>query len=110
MQQYRPISKKQHYEKALALLSTLPKLKKSPFFDFAPITNLSANYHNDSILLTWDFPTTYQLERESLSWSGDMVSQSGSYLQPDIYEDNAHRYDSLDLRNFVTLLDNLIVL
>ncbi len=30
-----------------------------------------------------------------------MFSQSGSYLQPDIYEDNAHRYDSLDLRNFV---------
>ncbi len=101
MQQYRPISKKQHYEKALALLSTLPKLKKSPFFDFAPITNLSANYHNDSILLTWDFPTTYQPVRETLSWSGDMFSQSGSYLQPDIYEDNAHRYDSLDLRSFV---------
>ena len=69
--------------------------------DLDPVTDLSANYHNDSILLTWDFPSTYQPERESLSWSGDMVSQSGSYLQPDIYEDNAHRYDSLDLRNFV---------
>ena len=80
---------------------TLPKLEKSPRIDLAPVTNLSADYYNDTIFLTWDFPTTYQPVRETLSWSGDMFSQSGSYLQPDIYEDNAHRYDSLDLRNFV---------
>lgn len=75
------------------------------FLGFAqeqPVNNVEAAIcENNTILLTWDFPTTYQPERESLSWSGDMVSQSGSYLQPDIYEDNAHRYDSLDLRNFV---------
>ena len=71
------------------------------FAQEAPITNLSIENNNDSIFLTWDFPTTYQPVRETLSWSGDMFSQSGSYLQPDIYEDNAHRYDSLDLRHFV---------
>ena len=82
---------------------TLPKLEKSPRIDLAPVTNLSADYYNDTIFLTWDFPTTYQPVRETLSWSGDMFSQSGSYLQPDIYEDNAHRYDSLDLERATTV-------
>ena len=80
---------------------TLPKLEKPPRFDLAPIANLSADYYNDTIILTWCFPETYQPDIETLSWSGEMSNQFGSFLRPNVYEDHAHRFDTLDLRNFI---------
>lgn len=80
---------------------TLPKLNKSPLIDLSPITNLSADYHNDTIILKWSFPETYQSNNETLSWSGEMSNQFGSFLRPNVYEDHAHRFDTLDLRNFI---------
>lgn len=69
--------------------------------NLAPIEALSADYYNDTIILTWAFPETYQPETENLSWSGEMSNQYGSFLHQNVYEDHAHRYDTLDLRNYV---------
>ena len=101
MPEYRPISKKEHNDNTMMLLSTLPKLNKQFCFDLVPISNLSADYHNDTILLTWDFPETYQPETENLSWSGEMYNQTGSWLRPGSYSDIAHRYGTFDLRNYI---------
>lgn len=85
----------------LSFAQTLPKYKKSPNPDLPPVTNLSADYQNDTILLTWSFPETFQPDNETLSWSGEMSNQYGSFLRPNVYEDHAHRFDTLDLRNFI---------
>ena len=100
MQQYRPISRIEHEENTKRLLETLTRHVTQFHLDLSPIVNLSAEHFNGTTLLTWNFPETYQPEEEIISWSGDLFSQSGSYLQPDIYEDHAHRFDSLDLRSF----------
>ena len=85
----------------LGFAQTLPKCDKSPNPDLAPVMHLSADYLNDIVLLTWDFPETYQPVTEQLSWSGPMYQQEGSYLQSGMYEDLAHKFDTLDLRNFI---------
>ena len=101
MPQYRPMSKQAHVDNTMALLATIPRCDNSISSDLAPIEALSADYYNNTIILTWAFPETYQPETENLSWSGEMSNQYGSFLHQNVYEDHAHRYDTLDLRNYV---------
>ena len=90
-----------HEENTKRLLETLPRHAAQFHLDLSPVVNLSAEHFNDTILLTWDFPETYQPDSETFSWSGEMSNQYGSFLLPNVYEDHAHRFDTLDLRNYI---------
>lgn len=67
--------------------------------EFPAISNLGVEVlENDSVLLTWDFPSGDNREM-TLSWSNMELHSSSGFAAAQCATDQAQRFDTMDLRN-----------